>query len=84
MTNRYHEQTHDGNLPEGREDGRPSVVTTAPALARTLVTQLDQSPPPELAERLIARTVGSPMLLRLSLGQLRTAADLHDETLVEL
>jgi ATP/maltotriose-dependent transcriptional regulator MalT/DNA-binding XRE family transcriptional regulator len=46
-----------------------------PDEARTLVAQLDRSLPPELVERLIARTAGSPMLLRLSLGQLRTAAD---------
>jgi ATP/maltotriose-dependent transcriptional regulator MalT/DNA-binding XRE family transcriptional regulator len=46
-----------------------------PGEARTLVAQLDQSLPPELVERLIVRTAGSPMLLRLSLGQLRTAAD---------
>ena len=46
-----------------------------PDEARTLVAQLDSSLPPELVERLIARTAGSPMLLRLSLGQLRTAAE---------
>jgi ATP/maltotriose-dependent transcriptional regulator MalT/DNA-binding XRE family transcriptional regulator len=46
-----------------------------PGEARTLVAQLDQSLPAELVERLIARTAGSPMLLRLSLGQLRTAAE---------
>jgi ATP/maltotriose-dependent transcriptional regulator MalT/DNA-binding XRE family transcriptional regulator len=46
-----------------------------PDEARALVAQLDSSLPPELVERLIARTAGSPMLLRLSLGQLRTAAE---------
>jgi ATP/maltotriose-dependent transcriptional regulator MalT/DNA-binding XRE family transcriptional regulator len=46
-----------------------------PDEARSLVAQLDTSLPPELVERLIARTAGSPMLLRLSLGQLRTAAE---------
>jgi ATP/maltotriose-dependent transcriptional regulator MalT/DNA-binding XRE family transcriptional regulator len=46
-----------------------------PDEARALVAQLDSSLPSELVERLIARTAGSPMLLRLSLGQLRTAAE---------
>jgi tetratricopeptide (TPR) repeat protein len=46
-----------------------------PGEARTLVAQLDQTLPPELVERLIARTAGSPMLLRLSLGQLHTTAE---------
>jgi tetratricopeptide (TPR) repeat protein/transcriptional regulator with XRE-family HTH domain len=44
-----------------------------PPEARTLVARLGGPLPAELAERLVARTGGSPMLLRLSLAQLRTA-----------
>jgi len=39
--------------------------------ARALVTATDPALPAELAGRLITRTAGSPMLLRLALGQLR-------------
>jgi tetratricopeptide (TPR) repeat protein/transcriptional regulator with XRE-family HTH domain len=46
-----------------------------PPEARTLVSRLGGPLPAELAERLIARTGGSPMLLRLSLAQLRTAPE---------
>ncbi len=46
-----------------------------PPEARTLVDRLGGPLPAELAERLIARTGGSPMLLRLSLAQLRTAPE---------
>ncbi len=44
-----------------------------PSEARTLVDRLGGPLPAGLAERLIARTGGSPMLLRLSLARLRTA-----------
>jgi tetratricopeptide (TPR) repeat protein/transcriptional regulator with XRE-family HTH domain len=46
-----------------------------PPEARTLVARLGGPLRPALAERLVERTGGSPMLLRLSLAQLRTAPD---------
>ncbi len=46
-----------------------------PVEARRLVERLGGPLPAELAERLIARTGGSPMLLRLSLPRLRGAPD---------
>src|SRR6266540_3356914 len=60
-----------------------------PSEARTLVDRLGGPLPAGLAERLIARTGGSPMLLRLSLARLRTAPNPtelveHLETLVDL
>jgi len=43
--------------------------------ARALIAATDTAIAPELAERLIARTGGSPMLLRLALGQLNDRGD---------